>query len=88
MGSFPCPLDILLNTLDPFFNTQGSGSDGHRVVGLPPAPNVSADPPLLAALTQLNAYPDEVSPEEMFIAMHMCKLEHEGGTAFDAPQAQ
>jgi hypothetical protein len=64
---------------------QGSDSGGRWLVGHPPTPDISADSQLLAALAQVNAYRDQVSPEELFHAMYICQLAHVGRTTFDSP---
>ncbi|MBC8352874.1 MAG: hypothetical protein H8E66_12840 [Planctomycetes bacterium] len=55
------------------------------IVVNPPVPDVTIteDVQLLASLTEVNTFRDEVSAEALFSAIAMCELDHEGRVLFD-----
>lgn len=62
----------------------GGGRSAERhIIKAPPVPQRAEDSPLLASLTAVNSFREEVSPEALFGAFAICELAHEERERFD-----
>jgi len=66
--------------------SRGNDPPERPIVQHSTVPDVTDDSQLVASLAEVNAFRDEVTREEYFLAIAMCELDHEGRVLSDSTQ--